>query len=223
MELRESVPLGMAGRVQADSLVDASGTVIESRTNATFDVYENRLLKRFVGELMPGKLREMGKQIGQEIQGRQDNLRRAQSNNWHDTARYEAERITALEAAQKDTNQMQSRVQVWADESFLRQVGKFEGSPRPTPAFTKDPNYSRFYRIYLAFQRDLRIADFSQFVAALSVQVQSELYEIWAVFSATLLLRELLEDVGYLPRGTEKFYKIKNDTFQIEVDGVVRR
>lgn len=235
-EQQETVPLGYAQNIVPDSLADgipsANGfpeTVRSARSQHSYDTFENRVLKQFVAELVPVKLIQIIRQLDNELALRKQDHARAikrmtsdnnfeSKANWQRTADREQEQINTLVRIRAQCLDLQKLAESWSRLPFLQQVGRLSTAPNPTQVLMKEPNYRNFYQIYQAFQSDLRLVDFSKYFATLSIRLQSELYELWAVFTATAILRDLLLAQGFVQRSTEKFYKIKGDTFQIEVD-----
>ena len=91
-------------------------------------------------------------------------------------------------------------------------------SGKATQVLLKHPSYSRFYRLYLQFQQELKISlDTEQYLAILSLRKMWDLYQIWSVFHLTTMIVDTLTDAGYQVTSNSIFYEVERDSFQIDV------
>ena len=88
----------------------------------------------------------------------------------------------------------------------------------PLFVLQKHPHYSRFYRIYLRFQQELRLSlENDRYLTTLSLRKMSELYETWSVFQLTHLILGLLGQAGYRIISGNGFFEVRDDQFHLEV------
>jgi len=103
-------------------------------------------------------------------------------------------------------------------EPFLKTVRPVALSGKATQVLLKNPFYSRFYRLYLRFQEELRISlDTEHYVTLLALRKVWDLYEIWAIFQITHMVVAELLNAGYTFTSSSLFYEIEKDCFQFEV------
>lgn len=181
----------------------------------TYDVYENRLLKRFLRQLTP-RLIDIQERAGKELERRRRDRTVKQRNRWEDD---ETERIEALERVIADCERMGKQVVAWEGEKYLRFVSGLVQTSQPTQVLQKHPHYQQFYRLYLRFQQELRLTlNTDTFLTTLSLRNMADLYEVWAVFKMTALAVEQLVRAGYELRTASGLFKVRNDQFHLEVD-----
>lgn len=207
------LPSGISKRVGLEA-IPAVWLVQES--TPTYDVYENRLLKHFLWRQLLTRLDSIQERAGKEIERRRVNREIMRRNNWDDT---ETEMIDKLESVVENCRQASSECMAWGSEPFLRYVGSVEIANRPTQVLQKNPHYSRFYQLYLHFQRVLTLTlDAESFVAKFALRKMSELYETWAIFEMTPLIMNLLLKAGYRLESSTGWFSVREDLFHLEVD-----
>jgi Domain of unknown function (DUF2357)/PD-(D/E)XK nuclease superfamily len=186
------------------------------RQELTFDVFENQLLRHFLWRQLLPRINSIFERAEHEIRQRALNRQFQIKQKWPDT---ESEAINKLEAASADCQRMRSWSTAWGSESFLKHVKEPSHDNRPTQVLQKNPHYNRFYRLYLLFQRELKLTfNLDRFRSELSLRRMSELYETWSVFRLTKIVLDLLEDGGYQITSSNGFFKLRDDQFHFEVD-----
>lgn len=186
------------------------------RQTATYDVYENRLLKQFLWRQLLPRLDELEKRAGQEIKRRKQNLSIIRLNKWEDT---ESVRIAELEQVIAHCRQLQRQVIGWGNLPFLQQVSMMALRNVPTQVLQKHPAYGRFYQVYLRFQQELKRGLNSEgFLTQIAMRKLSELYEMWSVFQLTRILLNFLRAWGYELVTNQGFFRLDDEMFHFEVD-----
>ena len=217
----ETVPvtgavLTLPGRVAARSRVDClplSWTV--QQNTLTYDVHENRLLKQFVLRQLVVKLNIIQEMAQHEIKRRQKERTTKLFKGWKDD---ETPYIEELERILANCQQMTKRCISWGSEPFLKTVKSLSTAGKATQVLLKHPSYSRFYRLYLQFQQELKITlDTEQYLAILSLRKMWDLYQIWSVFHLTRMIVDSLTGAGYQVTSNSIFYEVERDSFQIDV------
>lgn len=181
----------------------------------TYDVYENRLLKHFIlFQLLP-RINMIRDRAANELKRREQNRKLKIRNGWEDD---ETSKIETLEEIIEECQKMLPWCVAWGGEPFLRQVNSFVLSSNATQVLLKHPFYSQFYRLYLSFQRNLRVSlNTDQYLTTLSMRKMSELYEMWSAFRVTDMIMDRLLDADYVPVADSLFYEIEQDNFQFEI------
>src|SRR5438045_7343237 len=114
---------------------------------------------------------------------------------WRDD---ETPQIENLKRVMAECQHMTKRCISWGSEPFLISVKSLSVSSKATQVLLKHPSYSRFYRLYLQFQQELKISlDTEQYLTTLTLRKMWDLYQIWSVFRITKLLVDLLTSEGY--------------------------
>jgi len=210
------VALGLPKRVAASSKVKylpSSWTV--QQNSLTYDVHENRLLKQFVMRQLVVKLNIIQERALNEIKRREKERTTKLFKGWKDD---ETPLIEELERVLGKCQQMTKRCIAWGSEPFLISVKSLAASGKATQVFLKHPSYSRFYRLYLQFQQELKISlDMDQYITILSLRKMWDLYQIWSVFHLTKMIVDILTDAGYRVTSNSIFYEVERDSFQIDV------
>ena len=210
------VVLALPKRVAASSKVEylpLSWTV--QQNSLTYDVHENRLLKQFVLRQLVVKLNIIQERALNEIKRREKERTTKLFKGWKDD---ETPLIEELERVLGKCQQMTKRCIAWGSEPFLISVKSLAASGKATQVFLKHPSYSRFYRLYLQFQQELKISlDMDQYLTILSLRKMWDLYQIWSVFHLTKMIVDILTDTGYQVTSNSIFYEIERDSFQIDV------
>lgn len=183
----------------------------------TYDVYENRLLKHFIQLQLLPRLNSIRVRALAEIKRREQERKIKQKKGWVDD---ETDKIEELRSIIEECQKMSKWCILWRDELFLASV-KFATIPgKATQFLLKNPFYSRFYRLYLNFQRELKVSpdlNTEHYVANLSLRKLSELYEMWSIFCMTSLIVTKLLDNGYRVVSQKFFYIVERDQFQFDV------
>ncbi len=110
------------------------------------------------------------------------------------------------------------KVYCLGSEPFLKSVKSLSVSGKATQVLLKHPSYSRFYRLYLQFQQELKISlDTEQYLTTLTLRKMWDLYQIWSVFHITSTIVDILTDTGYQVTSNSIFYEVEKDSFQIDV------
>jgi hypothetical protein len=106
----------------------------------------------------------------------------------------------------------------WGSEPFLKSVKSLATSGKATQMLLKHPSYSRFYRLYLQFQQELKInLDTEQYLTTLTLRKMWDLYQIWSVFHISKMIVDILTDADYQVTSNSIFYEVEKDSFQIDV------
>lgn len=217
---RETMPL--PGPVQALPGSIAAGVVTQlptvwqvPRHTLTYDVHENRLLKQFIQRQLITRLSILKERAENEIKRREPIRDMKISQGWSDD---ETSEILKLSQAIADCQQMAQWCVAWISDPFLKSVKHTATSGKATQVLLKNPFYSRFYRLYLRFQQELKISlDTERYVTVLALRKMWDLYEIWSVFQATNMIVAELSNAGYDFISSSLFYEVDKDCFQFEV------
>ncbi len=181
----------------------------------THDVYENRLLKHFIQHQLATKIRSIQKNIDREMKHHQQNRDRNRRNGWEDD---ETPKIEALEEKWNESQQWAKKCIDWEGERFLTGVRTILTTDKVSQFLLKNPDYSRFYRLYLQFKRELKLnLDANNYLSMLALRKMSELYEIWSIFQLTTLIIDVLIQEEYAITSNSIFYEIEKDRFQFEI------
>ena len=184
-------------------------TVQQSRP--TYDIYENRLLKHFLQRQLTGKL-----EIIQEHAEREKKQREAIYARYHNSE--DAETIRKLKHAIAACQEMKQRCIRWSSEPFLKTVQPVALLGKATQVLLKHPTYSRFYHLYLQFQKRLKTTyQTDRYVTELAMRKVSELYEMWSVFLITRMAIAELLAAGYQMVSNDTFYQVETNAFQFDV------
>lgn len=213
----EAVPLPGASIALPASLAQKYGLrhlPLSWRTqerSLTYDTYENRLLKQFLQKQLVAKLTLIEKRARNEEQ----RLKTVYSR-YHNAD--DGTALTQLQAAIVECQQMKQRCIRWSSEPFLRAVQSLSPAGKATQVLLKHPTYSRFYHLYLLFQKRLKTTrDVTAPVHKLAMRRVSDLYEMWSIFTLTRLAIEELLDAGYRMVSNTTFYEVEKDYFQFHV------
>jgi predicted component of viral defense system (DUF524 family) len=142
------------------------------RHRISYDVYENRLLKHFLGRLYRVVLRTHRALLdAAENKGLDEEIRRL--------ARHRAEQLTRHQRILYNLMAL----------DFLDDVGPIRAIKPVTSALRKDPFYSRFHALYREFDRAISPFDGGPF--SLSMEKTWQLYEYWCFFQVVAALREV--------------------------------
>ena len=213
----EAVPLPGASLVLPPSLVQKHGlrhlplSWHMQERNLTFDTYENRLLKQFLQKQLVAKLTLIEKRAANEE-------RRLKSvyARYHNPE--DGSVLNQLQAAIVECQQMRQRCIRWSSEPFLQAVQPPNVTGKATQILLKHPTYSRFYHLYLLFQKRLKTTrDVEATVHKLAMRRVSDLYEMWSIFTITRLAIEELLAAGYHMVSNTTFYEVEKDYFQFHV------
>jgi len=138
--------------------------VISRRTEVSYDVFENRLLKRFLMMLMEVTAL-YSKMVEVELQ-------RKMSGATHNQAG-----IDSLSKLLSEANQLKTRVSLLLDYAFLQDVQPTMRLTHVTPTLEREVNYRRFYQIYQDFiwRPYFQTSD----VFKLGIRDLPTIYEIW--------------------------------------------
>jgi len=181
----------------------------------TYDVHENRLLKQFVQHQLVAKLGIIQEKAQKEIKRRERERATKLYKGWKDD---ETPLIEELKQVLAECQRMTKRCITWGSEPFLKSVKSLAASSKATQVLLKHPSYSRFYRLYLQFQQELKISlDTEQYLTTLTLRKMYDLYQIWSVFHLTRMIVDILTDAGYQVTSNSIFYEVEKDSFQIDV------
>lgn len=167
------LPLG-ARRLQSAFQGAVPDAITVHRHRISYDVYENRLLKHFLGKLYRVVLRTHSALL--EAAGNRkldEEIRRL--------ARYRAEQLTRHQRVLYNLIAL----------DFLDDVGPIRAMKPVTSALRKDPFYARFHALYREFNRAISPFDGAPF--SLSLEKTWQLYEYWCFFQVVAALRELCQ------------------------------
>ncbi len=217
---RETIPL--PGPVQALPDYIAAGAVTQlpevwqiPRHILTYDVHENRLLKQFIQRQLVTRLTILKERAENEIKRREPIRDMKISQGWTDD---ETPEILKLNQVIAECQQMAQWCIAWCSDPFLKSVKPIATSGKATQVLLKNPFYSRFYRLYLRFQQELKISlSTEQYITVLALRKIWDLYEIWSVFQATNMIVAELANAGYDFISSSLFYEVDKDCFQFEV------
>lgn len=186
------------------------------RNERTYDVYENQLLKQFIQKQLVTKLHMIQKCAEIEIEQRKKIHARNMLKN---RGTHEIIEAKHLKQVIKNCQEMQKTCISWSNYDFLRSVKPHTDTIKATQVLLKNPFYSRFYQLYLQFQRQLKFTvNTENFMAYLAIRKISEIYEIWSVFQLTRWIIEELQANGFsFVSDTIFFYEIETHYFQFDV------
>lgn len=142
--------------------------VIDSRVEYTVDVYENRLLKAFVGE----------------VELRLRHLRRS------------IEKTNAAPLAEAASQCLDTLSEARRSARFLEDVGGHPGAARTTMVFLRRPDYHAAYSSYLTFHRSASVRLWDDHLSAPLENVPS-LYETWGTLSVLQALAQFAAKHGF--------------------------
>ncbi|HEY4035763.1 MAG TPA: DUF2357 domain-containing protein [Ktedonobacteraceae bacterium] len=181
------------------------------QSRPTYDIYENRLLKHFLQRQLTAKL-----EIIQEHAKREKKQREAIYARYHNDE--DGETISKLNQAIAACQEMKQRCIQWSSEPFLKTVQSVALLGKATQVLLKHPTYSRFYHLYLQFQKRLKTThNTDRYVTELAMRKVSELYEMWSVFLITRMAIEELLAADYQMVSNTTFYQIEKNAFQFDV------
>jgi len=186
------------------------------QTLLSYDVYENRLLKQFLRKQLVARITFIQEQAESEIKQRKVTLLYKEKNKFNDAAD-ERQEIDALQRAVANCQQMKRRCLQWSGEMYLRSVQGEASGDKATQFLLKHPDYSRFYKLYLQFQRQLQISlDSKTYITELGMRKIPDLYEMWSVFEITRIAIDELKRNGY-KSVSQQLFALKNNVFQLQV------
>ena len=111
--------------------------VVSRKTEISYDVYENRILKRFL--LMLTELLSLySKMVEQELQRKK-------------SEETESEGVQSLQNILAKAHQLRRRVSLLLNYPFLQDVGIVPELVHMTPTLEREVNYRRFYQLYQEF------------------------------------------------------------------------
>jgi len=218
---RETMPL--PGPIQAlPEHIATTGVIAQlptiwqvPRRILTYDVHENRLLKQFIQRQLVTRLAILKERAENELKRRKPIRDMKISRGWPDD---ETPEIVKLNQVVAECQHMSRWCIAWSSDPFLQSVKPVATSGKATQVLLKNPFYSRFYRLYLRFQQELKISlDTERYVTILALRKVWDLYEIWAVFQITSMIVSELSNAGYDFISSSLFYEIDQDCFQFEV------
>lgn len=181
----------------------------------TYDVHENRLLKQFIHRQIVTRLTILKERAENEIKRREPIRDMKVSRGWTDD---ETPEILRLNQVVAECQHMARWCIAWSSDPFLKSVKPVATSGKATQMLLKNPFYSRFYRLYLRFQQELKISlDTERYVTVLALRKVWDLYEIWSVFQVTNMIVTELSNAGYDFISSSLFYEVDKDCFQFEV------
>lgn len=181
----------------------------------TYDVYENRLLKHFIQYQLASKIRHIQKSIDREKKLHLQNRELKRIKGWEDD---ETPKIKALEEKWNESQNWLRKCIDWVGEPFLIKIKIMFTVDRASQFLLKNPDYSRFYRLYLQFQRELKLnVDTDDFFSTLAPRKMSELYEIWSILQLTSLIIDVLIQEEYTFASSSLFYELEKDRFQFDI------
>jgi predicted component of viral defense system (DUF524 family) len=185
------------------------------QSRPTYDVYENRLLKHFIRQQLLAKINFIRERAQKEKKQREQTRMFKLKCKYEDD---ETPKIDELQDIIEECEKMSKWCIAWASEPFLTAVHSLHLSGKATQVLLKHPFYSRFYHLYLYFQRELKLSlSTDTFVTTLPLRRMSGLYEIWAVFRATRIVLDVLEDASYQISSNNLFYEIEQDYFEFDI------
>jgi predicted component of viral defense system (DUF524 family) len=184
---------------------------IVQQSRPTYDIYENRLLKHFLQQQLISKL-----EIIQERAEHEKKQREVIYARYHNSE--DSETIRKLSHAIVACQEMKQCCIQWSSEPFLKTVQSVALLGKATQVLLKHPTYSRFYHLYLRFQKRLKTTHSTdRYVTELAMRKVSELYEMWSVFLITRMAIEELLATGYQMVSNSTFYQVETNAFQFDV------
>jgi hypothetical protein len=182
----------------------------------SFDTNENRMVKRFLwNQLLPRVLR-IREKVQTEIAIREAKLAVIRQRGWADT---ESGAIEELKQIIQQCTGFARECVSWGSEPFLKEAQALFTRIRPSQVLQKNPHYQRFYRVYLKFQTELGYSlDHNRSRARIGARRLAEIYEMWAMFKVTSAAISILQSKGYRVVGENRFFTLREDLFQVEVD-----
>jgi hypothetical protein len=185
------------------------------RRTLTYDVHENRLLKHFIKHQLMTKLTLLKERAENEIKRREPIRAMKISRGWPDD---ETPEILKLAEVVTECRDMTQWCVAWCSDPFLKTVNPVAISSKATQVLLKNPFYSRFYRLYLRFQQELKISlDTERYLTILALRKIWDLYEIWSIFQITHMVVAELLNASYTFASSSLFYEVEKDCFQFEV------
>jgi hypothetical protein len=112
--------------------------VVSPKTEISYDVFENRLLKRFLLMLIE-LLSLYSKIVEQQLQGKKSVETESEAD------------VQSLQEILSKANQLKRRVSPLLNYSFLQNVGLAMELVQMTPTLEREVNYRRFYQLYQDF------------------------------------------------------------------------
>jgi hypothetical protein len=181
----------------------------------TYDVHENRLLKQFIQCQLVTRLNILKERAENEIKRRVPIRAMKIKRQWDDDETPDIEKLTTVVS---ECQSMVQRCLSWSNEPFLKKVKPVAISGKATQMLLKNPSYSRFYRLYLNFQQELKISlNTENYVTLLALRKVCDLYEIWSVFQITRMVIAELSKARYTFKSSNLFFEVEKNSFQFEV------
>ncbi|GCE14590.1 DUF2357 domain-containing protein [Tengunoibacter tsumagoiensis] len=188
-----------------------------SHPTLSYDMYENRLVKHFLSQLLPVKLESIRQRAESEVLLRRPVLLHKQKMGYNDALDEEKD-IQALEQVVLWCEAMKQRCWHWRNEAFLKEVRSEVASSKATQLLLKHPSYRCFYQLYLNFQQQFQLSfDTQSYVTEIGLRKTSELYEIWSVFKLTEIVVRQLKEAGYRIIAGDLADQIDKNYFQFRV------
>ncbi|MGA2308401.1 MAG: DUF2357 domain-containing protein [Candidatus Bathyarchaeia archaeon] len=150
----------------------------------SFNVYENRLLKHFLG-LIINKTAFLESALIEEIKTTQDNSDFFAGSN---------ERIKKLEELKKECGRYEKVAQNMWKRNFLDNVSKMN-VVKTSMVLQKEPRYRSFYKLYQDFRKNSLVEINSDYFY-IPIRRAWQVYEIWAF----LKVAEVLVRKGFVPQ-----------------------
>ena len=183
---------------------------IVQQSHLSYDNDENRLLKYFIQQQLIPKLIAIQKRAKQEQIAVNITYRR-----YHNAE--DKQLGNKLGTVIQECDRMKHRCVYWMNEAFLQGVKHVNVTASASQFLQKDPDYSRFYQIYLQFQQRLQTTiETNTFITTLSLKKVSALYEMWGIFGVTRIIIAILEEAGYQMTANTTF-EITENLFHFNV------
>ena len=147
--------------------------ILNKRKEATFDVYENRMLRHFITILDQHLSKfELFINIKIELYADKNHMEAQEQQTKFMNAKYKEikESCSNYRKELRNFQQMQ----------FFENVGNFEGFKGSTPVLEKEPNYSKFYELYLEYKKNFK-QKFDFPGVCLGLEDTPKLYEYWCL------------------------------------------
>jgi len=148
-----------------------------------YDVFENRLLKHFLKNILVQKISHIMKTAYNEIE--------TMNENKHHYEDEDVEKVKKLREVVTKCREYRKRIRQYLRKyEFLSSVGRLRTSKSSSLVLQRERNYREFYRRYLDFMKNrILIFDSSDFY--LRIKDIHELYEMWCTLKVISRLRKM--------------------------------
>lgn len=190
-------------------------TVLVSENYLSYDVYENRLLKHFLG-LIVNKLNFL-EDVATKEKKREETNKEVFGGTPNTDAKFD-ERI-------REWADIITKCRKYRDETFRMRSSSFLSSVKniclvkTSMVLQKEPRYKAFYKLYQEFRKN-SVIEISSGYFHLPVTESWKIYEIWVLFQMYEILRQLgfnLKKQGLLNLNTKYLHNAKKVSFSFNL------